>query len=91
MAYLKANGASFFQALHDGVGGGYPGETMDALWSLVWRGLLTNDALHALRAYCERPVAKATRQASASAERHFDPKDDAANGAGTMESECSGV
>ena len=52
--YLRSNGASFFQSLHDAIGGGYPGETLDALWSLVWRGLLTNDALHALRAYCER-------------------------------------
>jgi len=53
--YLRSNGASFFQPLHDSIGGGYPGETLDALWSLVWRGWLTNDALHALRAYCERP------------------------------------
>ena len=50
--YLKAHGASFFQQVHDGVGGGYPGETLNAIWRLVWRGLLTNDALHALRAYC---------------------------------------
>jgi ATP-dependent Lhr-like helicase len=67
VAYLRANGASFFQPLHDGVGGGYPGETLDAIWSLVWRGLLMNDALHALRAYCERPAstgrgAKTTRR-----------------------------
>jgi ATP-dependent Lhr-like helicase len=55
--YLKRNGASFFQSLHDGVGGGYPGDTLEALWSLVWRGLLMNDALNALRAYCERPAA----------------------------------
>jgi ATP-dependent Lhr-like helicase len=55
--YLKRNGASFFQDLHDGVGGGYPGETLEALWSLVWRGILMNDALNALRAYCERPAA----------------------------------
>lgn len=54
LAYLRANGASFFQQLHDGTGGGYPGETLDSIWNLVWRGLLTNDALHALRAYCER-------------------------------------
>jgi ATP-dependent Lhr-like helicase len=54
--YLRHNGASFFQQLHDGMGGGYPGDTIDALWSLVWRGLLTNDALHALRAYCEKPA-----------------------------------
>jgi ATP-dependent Lhr-like helicase len=53
--YLRARGASFFQDLHDGVGGGYPGETLDALWSLVWKGLVTNDGLSALRAYCEKP------------------------------------
>jgi ATP-dependent Lhr-like helicase len=56
VAYLKRSGASFFQPLHDGTGGGYPGETIEALWSLVWRGLLTNDALHALRAYCQKPA-----------------------------------
>ena len=54
--YLRAYGASFFQTLHDGIGGGYPGETLEALWSLVWRGLMMNDALHALRAYCEKPA-----------------------------------
>jgi ATP-dependent Lhr-like helicase len=53
VAYLKTHGASFFQQIHDGTGGGYPGETVDAIWSLVWRGLLTNDSVHALRAYCE--------------------------------------
>ncbi|MGA7156302.1 MAG: crosslink repair DNA glycosylase YcaQ family protein, partial [Acidobacteriaceae bacterium] len=52
--YLQKNGASFFQPIHEGVGGGYPGETLDALWSLAWQGLLINDAFHALRAYCER-------------------------------------
>ena len=54
--YLRANGASFFQPLHDGIGGGYPGETLEAIWNLVWRGELSNDGLHALRAYCERPT-----------------------------------
>jgi ATP-dependent helicase Lhr and Lhr-like helicase len=60
--YLEANGASFFQPLHEAIGGGYPGETIVALWSLVWQGLLTNDALHALRAYCERPSVKPSRR-----------------------------
>src|SRR6185437_14473360 len=50
--YLRAHGASFFQQVHDGVGGGYPGETLDAIWNLVWQGLLTNDSFNALRAYC---------------------------------------
>jgi ATP-dependent Lhr-like helicase len=54
LEYLQAHGASFFQELHDGTGGGYPGETIDSIWNLVWRGLLRNDALQALRAYCDR-------------------------------------
>jgi ATP-dependent Lhr-like helicase len=55
IAVLESTGASFFDSLHRSVGGGYPGETIDALWTLVWRGLLTNDSLHALRAYTMRP------------------------------------
>jgi ATP-dependent Lhr-like helicase len=61
--YLKRHGASFFQDLHDGVGGGYPGETLEALWSLVWKGLLTNDGMAALRAYCERPSSNSRKPA----------------------------
>jgi ATP-dependent helicase Lhr and Lhr-like helicase len=55
ISVLESTGASFFDPLHQAVGGGYPGETIDALWSLVWRGLITNDSLHALRAYIARP------------------------------------
>ena len=55
LAVLESTGASFFDALHQAAGSGYPGETIDALWSLVWRGLITNDSLHALRAYIARP------------------------------------
>jgi len=62
VAYLKGHGASFFQDLHDGVGGGYPGETLEALWSLVWKGMLTNDGMAALRAYCVRPAASSARK-----------------------------
>ncbi len=40
VAYLKRHGASFFQDLHDGVGGGYPGETLEALWSLGLEGVV---------------------------------------------------
>ncbi len=52
---LNRGGATFFTPLHEAVGGGYPGETLDALWSLVWRGLVTNDTFHALRAYASKP------------------------------------
>ena len=55
LASLQRTGASFFSQLHESVGGGYPGESLDALWSLVWRGLVTNDSLHPLRAYTTRP------------------------------------
>jgi ATP-dependent Lhr-like helicase len=55
VAVLESTGASFFEPIHLVVGGGYPGESIDALWSLVWRGLVTNDSLHALRAYTMRP------------------------------------
>jgi ATP-dependent Lhr-like helicase len=60
LAVLESTGASFFDTLHESAGGGYPGETMDALWSLVWRGLITNDSLHALRAYIARPESART-------------------------------
>ena len=60
LAVLESTGASFFDALHQAAGGGYPGETIDALWSLVWRGLITNDSLHALRAYIARPESSRT-------------------------------
>ncbi|MGB7136965.1 MAG: DEAD/DEAH box helicase, partial [Acidobacteriaceae bacterium] len=55
LAALGRGGAMFFADLHEAIGDGYPGETIDALWSLVWRGLVTNDTLHALRAYTARP------------------------------------
>jgi ATP-dependent Lhr-like helicase len=67
VGYLQGHGASFFQDLHDGVGGGYPGETLEALWGLAWKGLITNDGLAALRAYCDRPAA--TSRASKAARR----------------------
>ncbi len=49
--YLRSHGASFFGPLHEAVGGGYPAETVGALWNLVWQGVVTNDTFHALRAF----------------------------------------
>ena len=51
LEYLREQGASFFAAIHQGTGQGFPQETADALWDLVWAGLVTNDTLHPLRAY----------------------------------------
>jgi ATP-dependent Lhr-like helicase len=49
--HLHSHGASFFGPLHEAAGGGYPAETVSTLWGLVWRGLITNDTFHALRAF----------------------------------------
>jgi ATP-dependent Lhr-like helicase len=49
--YLREHGASFFAAIHQGTGGGFPNETVDSLWHLVWQGLVTNDTMQPLRAY----------------------------------------
>src|SRR5206468_1848693 len=64
---LRARGASFFGPLHDAVGGGYPAETVDALWNLVWQGLVTNDMFHALRAFTRaRPSRRKARRTDVS-------------------------
>lgn len=50
VAYLQKNGASFFHQIQAAVGG-FPAEIIDALWDLVWKGVVTNDTFHALRAF----------------------------------------
>jgi ATP-dependent Lhr-like helicase len=46
--FLRGAGASFFAQVHAAVGG-FPRETQDALWELVWARRVTNDTLHPLR------------------------------------------
>jgi ATP-dependent Lhr-like helicase len=65
--FLRERGASFFQAIHAACGGGYPDDTVRAIWDLVWSGAVTNDALHALRAFTEPPP----RRTRAGARRAF--------------------
>jgi ATP-dependent helicase Lhr and Lhr-like helicase len=60
---LERGGAMFFAQIHDALGGGYPGETLDALWTLVWRGAVTNDTFHALRSYTARPAGRQPKRA----------------------------
>ena len=48
--HLRTRGASFFAQIHTDAGG-FANDVVDALWSLVWRGLVTNDTFHALRSY----------------------------------------
>src|SRR5262249_3737132 len=42
----------------------YPAETVDALWALVWRGLVTNDTFHALRAFTRAHAPRRRNKAS---------------------------
>ena len=48
LEYLQKNGASFFPQIQSSIGG-FANDVVDALWTLVWRGLVTNDTFHALR------------------------------------------
>ena len=66
LAHLSAHGASFFSDLHLAAGGGYPAETVDALWDLVWKGLMTNDTFHAVRAFTQPPARQRRRASSPS-------------------------
>jgi len=59
--HLRREGASFFPAIHQACGAGYPGETVAALWDLAWRGLVTNDTFHALRAFTQPPTRQRRR------------------------------
>jgi ATP-dependent helicase Lhr and Lhr-like helicase len=47
--FLARQGASFFSEIHNACGGGFPGDTVDALWQLVWSGRITNDTFYPLR------------------------------------------
>jgi ATP-dependent helicase Lhr and Lhr-like helicase len=65
LAFLRAQGASFFGAIHQAMGGGYPGGTLDLLWDLVWKGVVTNDTYRSLRAHVEGPQARSRTHGSA--------------------------
>jgi ATP-dependent Lhr-like helicase len=61
---LGKNGASFFAAIHAALGGGFQGDTRDALWELVWAGQITNDTFHPLRDLLRANEAKRERTGS---------------------------
>jgi len=50
VATLERRGASFFDAIQSDRGG-FANDTVEALWKLVWRGLITNDTLAPVRAF----------------------------------------
>jgi len=53
--HLEARGASFFGELVQAIGGKASDDLFEALWALVWRGLVTNDTFAPLRALASRP------------------------------------
>ncbi|HEX9985955.1 MAG TPA: crosslink repair DNA glycosylase YcaQ family protein [Thermoanaerobaculia bacterium] len=57
--HLRTSGATFFAQMQLAVGG-FPAELVDALWSLVWKGVVTNDTFHALRAFTRPKQPRAT-------------------------------
>lgn len=61
-------GASFFPALHEAAGGGFPNEVVEALWELAWSGLVTNDTFRAVRARVT-PAPRADRRHPAGPDR----------------------
>src|SRR5205085_11890649 len=66
LAYLRQHGASFFAQLQLELGG-FPAELVDALWDLVWQGLITNDTFHALRAHTRSATKRAPSRPSGGA------------------------
>jgi ATP-dependent Lhr-like helicase len=62
---LERQGASFFTALHEAAGDGFPGDTVDGLWELVWAGIVTNDTFHPLRSLISSADSKRVRGTSA--------------------------
>jgi ATP-dependent Lhr-like helicase len=52
--HLTTAGASFFEDIYSGIGGGDIDEAVDLLWDLVWNGTVTNDSFAPVRAYTNR-------------------------------------
>ena len=50
LTHLHERGASFWSQLYTAAGGGEQMDVVEALWDLVWAGLVTNDSLQPLRA-----------------------------------------
>ena len=65
LTHLRERGASFWPDLYIAAGGGEQTAVVEALWDLVWAGLVTNDSLQPLRAL----RGTATRRAGSSRRR----------------------
>ena len=68
LEYLRAHGASFFGPLHEAAGGGYPAETVDALWtSRLERARHQRHVSRAARVHAARRASRAHARAAANA------------------------
>jgi ATP-dependent Lhr-like helicase len=63
--HLEKRGASFFVELEAACGAPSRTDALEALWDLVWSGLVTNDTFQALRSLRMRRSKKAARRKSA--------------------------
>ncbi|MBW3606314.1 MAG: DEAD/DEAH box helicase, partial [Actinobacteria bacterium] len=59
LGHLRDRGASFWPQLYAAAGGGEQTTVVEALWDLVWAGLVTNDSLQPLRALRTGPRRRA--------------------------------
>lgn len=57
LAFLEDAGPSTFSMIVAAVGG-FPGEILDALWELVWHGLVSSDTFRPVRALTNRQAAR---------------------------------
>jgi ATP-dependent Lhr-like helicase len=62
LGHLEERGASFFAELVAAAGNPSQRDLLDALWDLVWRGLVTNDTFAPLRALAVRRELEAPRR-----------------------------
>ncbi|HWE22526.1 MAG TPA: hypothetical protein VG496_01175, partial [Myxococcales bacterium] len=63
--HLRKRGASFFADLQQATGA-FPNDLVEAIWSLVWAGEVTNDTLAPLRSYLHGPPDRSRRDRLAS-------------------------
>ena len=60
VTHLEQRGASFFPDLYSSAGGGDPDDVANALWDLVWCGVMTSDSIGALRAFTRKRHSRPT-------------------------------
>ncbi len=60
ISLLQSRGALFYSEIHAACGG-FPGDTIDALWQLAWAGQITNDTFHPVRNFLRAADSKRAR------------------------------